>query len=64
MKRKWNKEKEMEFFNLGAAVYDHKRHAYQEGREIDCKLMCHDGHLMVSLIDKFDYRVQCGTTSK
>ena len=54
----------MEFLNLGPAVYDHKRHAYQEGREIDCKLICHDGHLKVSLIDKFDYLVQCGTTSK
>ena len=38
---------EMELLNLGPAVLDHKRHAYQEGRETDCKILCFDGHVMV-----------------
>ena len=37
----------MELLNLGPAVLDHKRHAYQEGRETDCKILCSDGHVMV-----------------
>ena len=40
-------EMEMELLNLGPAVLDHKRHAYQEGRETDCKILCSDGHVMV-----------------
>jgi len=37
----------MELFNLGPAVMQHKKYAYQEGRETDCKIMCVDGHIMV-----------------
>ena len=36
-----------ELVHLGPNVCDHKRHAYQEGLEMDCKLMCADGYEMV-----------------
>ena len=39
----------MELLHLGPTVLDHKRHAFQEGLETDCKLMCADGFEMVSM---------------
>ena len=39
----------MELLHLGPTVLDYKRHAFQEGLEIDCKLICADGFEMVSI---------------
>ena len=38
----------MVFLNLGPAVFDHKRNAYNKGKEMDCQIVCSDGHVMVS----------------
>jgi len=37
----------MELCNLGPAVLQHKKYAYQKDRDNDCKIVCADGHIMV-----------------
>mgnify|MGYP000676287730 CR=1 FL=1 len=35
-------------FDVGVLKSDHKRFAYQEGREVSCRFICYDGEVMVS----------------